>query len=76
MALSAIAGPISNIALGAVFAFILAIMMVFVRSDNHFLIPLAQMLWQGVYINMIFCFFNLIPIPPLDGSRVITMFLS
>jgi Zn-dependent protease len=76
MALSAIAGPISNIALGAVFAFILAIMMVFVKSDNHFLIPLAQMLWQGVYINMIFAFFNLIPIPPLDGSRVITMFLS
>lgn len=75
MAISAVAGPFSNIALGAVFAFILALMMVFVRSDNHLLLPLAQMLWQGVYINMIFAFFNLIPIPPLDGSRVLTMFL-
>jgi Zn-dependent protease len=75
MAISAVAGPLSNIALGAVFALILAIMMIFVKSDNHFLIPLAQMLWNGVYINMIFAFFNLIPIPPLDGSKVIAMFL-
>jgi len=76
MALSAIAGPLSNILLGAIFAFMFGCIAVFARSDNKLLVTLAQMLAQGVYINMIFAFFNLIPIPPLDGSRVLTMFLS
>jgi Zn-dependent protease len=34
-----------------------------------------QMLYQFTYINLRFAFFNLIPIPPLDGSRVLQRFL-
>ena len=30
------------------------------------------MLEFGIYINLVLCFFNLLPIPPLDGSRIIT----
>jgi Zn-dependent protease len=29
------------------------------------------MVWYGVWINLILCFFNLIPLPPLDGSHLI-----
>ena len=30
----------------------------------------------GIYFNVLLCIFNLIPIPPLDGSRVVQYFLS
>jgi len=32
-------------------------------------------LFGGVYFNLILCFFNLIPVPPLDGSRMLRVFL-
>ena len=32
-------------------------------------------LWYGLYINLILAFFNLIPIPPLDGSHVLAHLL-
>ena len=38
-------------------------------------ISLAQMLTYGVFINLILAYFNLIPIPPLDGSHVLYHFL-
>jgi len=31
---------------------------------------LQRMLYYGMYLNLILAFFNLIPIPPLDGSHV------
>ncbi|HWZ27372.1 MAG TPA: site-2 protease family protein [Gemmatimonadales bacterium] len=30
-----------------------------------------QMLWWGIWLNLVLAFFNLIPIPPLDGSHVL-----
>ena len=30
-----------------------------------------QMMVYGIWINLILCFFNLIPIPPLDGSHLL-----
>ena len=36
---------------------------------------LAQMATYGIFINLILAFFNLIPIPPLDGSHVLFHFL-
>ena len=38
--------------------------------------PLFRMILVGVGINVIFALFNLIPIPPLDGSGVLAGFLS
>ena len=34
-----------------------------------------RMAMWGVWINLLLCFFNLIPIPPLDGSHVLYHFL-
>lgn len=36
---------------------------------------LQRMMAWGIWLNLVLCFFNLIPIPPLDGSRVFYHFL-
>jgi Zn-dependent protease len=40
------------------------------------LFPAAMLLYYGVTINLLLFVFNLIPIPPLDGSHVLRQFLS
>lgn len=61
----AIAGPITNIVLSFVF-FLIAFAMNFDQESIF-----GQVVLYGMYINMGFAFFNIIPIPPLDGSRVL-----
>ncbi len=61
-----ISGPLSNILLGITFALLCKI----TNSIN-----LINILKMGSFINFILAFFNLIPIPPLDGSRVISVVL-
>jgi Zn-dependent protease len=39
------------------------------------LFPAAMLLYYGVTINLLLFVFNLIPIPPLDGSHVLRQFL-
>jgi Zn-dependent protease len=34
------------------------------------LVPMANVCWQYASLSLLLCFFNLIPVPPLDGSRV------
>lgn len=36
----------------------------------------VRVLTTYVYVNLVLCFFNLIPIPPLDGSKVVLYFLT
>jgi Zn-dependent protease len=40
------------------------------------LFPVAMLLYYGVTINLLLFVFNLIPVPPLDGSHVLRQFLS
>ncbi|MFZ5451561.1 MAG: site-2 protease family protein [Thermodesulfobacteriota bacterium] len=61
------AGPLSNLALAVIFSFILRLGLI-----NVGLIKFA--LW-GVQINIFLALFNLIPIPPLDGSHILGIFL-
>ncbi|MCL6466077.1 MAG: site-2 protease family protein [candidate division WOR-3 bacterium] len=66
LAISALAGPIANF-LVAIFAGIVARILTAV-GVNGFAWKLTS---YFVIINLILCFFNLIPLPPLDGSRLI-----
>lgn len=61
------AGPLSNLALAAFFAFLL-------RSGLGGA-GLQTLAFYGVSINIFLALFNLIPIPPLDGSHILAMLL-
>jgi Zn-dependent protease len=58
-------------------AWILATMVKFMpaASDNAVLYAIVQALSFGVRINIVLAVFNLIPIPPLDGSRLFSTLL-
>jgi Zn-dependent protease len=77
MAISAAAGPITNICLAVLSMFILKFMLipasVFLPGNvtKAILTPLTLMLTSSVVINIILAAFNSIPIPPLDGGRVL-----
>ncbi len=62
------AGPLSNLIL-SVLLFIL-----FVISENRLGVQnsiINTMLWYGVFLNVFLFAFNLLPIPPLDGSHIL-----
>ena len=79
----ALAGPASNLAqalLGAVVlnlswsAIVEGVLTGALSTDVASL--LLQVLSTYVMVNLVLCFFNLIPLPPLDGSKVVLFFLS
>ena len=71
MALIALAGPVANVLLAAAISLALRFV-VFPRIAPELVsTPLTMVLIQAVWINIILAVFNLIPIPPLDGSRIL-----
>jgi Zn-dependent protease len=70
------AGPLANIILAIFAAFFLAFMHTKVTSNFYFYIPFMGMLQKTVLINIVLAVFNLIPFPPLDGSKMVTTFLN
>ncbi len=83
MAISAMAGPISNLLLAVFFALCLRLALSFdsiliayyFGMMNHFGYWLAQFLIIAIQLNITLAVFNLLPIPPLDGSRLFLTFL-
>lgn len=74
----AAAGPITNILLAIVSAMLLRAIIAFVNPAvsgtgmTSFVEPIEWMLAFSVYINLLLALFNMIPLPPLDGGRVLT----
>ena len=97
MALTAAAGPVSNILLSVLFAGLLRIQLLLIEknfTDDLTSVPriilegigevspafkvmavLTYVLYIGVVLNISLAVFNLIPIPPFDGSRIAYTFL-
>ncbi|MGE5174089.1 MAG: site-2 protease family protein [Betaproteobacteria bacterium] len=77
MALSSLAGPGINMAMAVSFAFLLRVVLPVVEGfipKSAWLwleLPLVLMLGYGVLINVALAILNMIPIPPLDGSRIV-----
>ena len=68
-ALTSLAGPISNLLMTVLFL-VLARTVAFNDSSDSAAL-LFQLFLNAAYINLSLAVFNLIPIPPLDGSRVL-----
>lgn len=62
------AGPGSNLILAALLGLVLRILDVTGIGIGSFL---GKVLFFAIFINVILAFFNLIPVPPLDGSKIV-----
>ena len=69
MFLVSLAGPATNFLLAAVAAAVYRLTPGLSESGSYWLI-------QIMLLNLVLCFFNLIPIPPLDGSKILASLLG
>jgi Zn-dependent protease len=69
----AAAGPLSNFAMALLWALLVKIGLSL--QGNYFALPLALMGAAGVFFNVIIMVLNLVPLPPLDGGRILVSLL-
>jgi len=77
----ALAGPMSNLLLAVASAMVIKLLAPLAVTlhgqglTDAVMLPLLIMLVNSVWINLLLCIFNLIPVPPLDGGRILAGFL-
>lgn len=77
MVLTSAAGPLMNFVLSFIALLIYVVLGIFAfANDNNFIISNLSLLFYYISMyNMSFGIFNLIPLPPLDGSKIVAGFL-
>lgn len=75
MALIAFAGPFSNVIMAFVFAFFYFLLIKTGYGSNAFAGNLASICMIATQCNVTLAVFNLLPIPPLDGSRILSLII-
>lgn len=83
MGIVALAGPFANIVMALIFLFISNIIAVSGQASGALYADDGMRIWGAIMtfalyaaqINVSLAVFNLIPVPPLDGSRILTMLL-
>ncbi len=75
MALVAIAGPGANLIMLIFWAILIKVCFTIDQSASLFNIVIFEMAQVGIIINIVLIVLNLIPLPPLDGSRVVSSLL-
>lgn len=79
MMLVALAGPVTNFLLAALFAVLLRLLVTLMPpaawADSSSYVFVLLLMQAGIIINCGLAWLNLLPIPPLDGSKVLAYFL-
>lgn len=70
------AGPLANVALAIISVVLVTLVNNFVPQGVTLIPELSKMLYFSVLINTALAVFNLIPWPPLDGSKMVSTFLD
>lgn len=76
MALVAVAGPAANLCMLLMWALFLMLVNQLPGIPPYARLLLIEMSTVGIVINIILIALNLLPLPPLDGSRIVAAFLS
>lgn len=75
MAITAAAGPLSNLLLSFVGLIAYTVTLYIDIKNGMYHFEVLQIISMFISVNICFMIFNFIPIPPLDGSRVLGLFL-
>lgn len=75
MAIVSLAGPVSNLIMAFIFVFLSNAVFYLNDGFNETLYTVYSMLYYAAIINVSLAVFNLIPIPPLDGSRILSVII-
>jgi len=75
MALTALAGPVSNLLLAAALMVIYKILYYFVPMGGQFAAVLMLVISTMISLNVGLAVFNLLPVPPLDGAKIFGYFI-
>ncbi|MGV6818014.1 MAG: site-2 protease family protein [Thiotrichales bacterium] len=75
MALVAVAGPLSNLVMAIFWGIAIKVAIMLPENLRMIAVPMLLMGKLGVTFNLILMILNLLPLPPLDGSRVLAWML-
>lgn len=76
LAIATAAGPLSNLLMAFLWAGCMKLALLMNPQSSMVAVFIILAAKAGILINLVLAFLNLIPIPPLDGSKIVMAFLS